>query len=213
MKIIAAFGQLANGKDEFCDNLAKQLNANALSGHEWTRSAFANAVKDVFCDSFGVDRSFIEKWKRISEAPPEMLMPVRQCLQMIGDGFRQIKPNVWIEIVLRKQERQIISDGRYINEAKAVKNAGGLTVLIYRNGFLNDDPNPSESQLKPIVQYCDKNLKSGKIEHNLLKDAPEGLEFFDVYLQNDGDLKTFLQRSYEIVVANMFSQIAKKYLG
>ena len=82
-----------------------------------------------------------------------------------------------------------------------------------RNGFLNDDPNPSESQLKPIVQYCDKNLKSGKIEHNLLKDAPEGLEFFDVYLQNDGDLKTFLQRSYEIVVVNMFSQIAKKYLG
>ena len=213
MKIIAAFGQLANGKDEFCDNLAKQLNANALSGHEWTRSAFANAVKDVFCDSFGVDRNFVEKWKRIPSPPPGMLMPVRQCLQMIGDGFRQIKPNVWIEIVLRKQERQIISDGRYINEAKAVKNAGGLTVLIYRNGFLNDDPNPSESQLKPIVQYCDKNLKSGKIEHNLLKDAPEGLEFFDVYLQNDGDLKTFLQRSYEIVVANMFSQIAKKYLG
>ena len=213
MKIIAAFGQLANGKDEFCDNLAKQVNANALAGHEWTRSAFANAVKDVFCDSFGVDRNFVEKWKRIPSPPPGMLMPVRQCLQMIGDGFRQIKPNVWIEIVLRKQERQIISDGRYINEAKAVKNAGGLTVLIYRNGFLNDDPNPSESQLKPIVQYCDKNLKSGKIEHNLLKDAPEGLEFFDVYLQNDGDLKTFLQRSYEIVVANMFSQIAKKYLG
>lgn len=213
MKIVAAFGQLANGKDEFCDNLVKKLNSNALTGHEWTRNAFANAVKDVFCESFGVDRDFIEKWKRIPEAPPGMLMPVRQGLQMIGDGFRQIKPNVWIDIAMRRKERQILSDGRYINEAKAVKAAGGLTVLIYRDGFLNDDPNPSEAQLKPIIQYCAKNLKSGKIKHDDHKDAPDGFGYFDVYIENNGDLQTFLQKSYEIVTAAMFLQLTEKYIG
>lgn len=211
MKIIAAFGQLMAGKDTLCDYLAQNLNQHSSATNLWERNAFANAVKDVFCQSFGVDRNFIEKWKRIPEPPPGMLMPVRQGLQMIGDGFRQIKPDIWIDIALRKTQKQILSDGRYINEAKAVKAQNGMNILIYRDGYLNDDPNPSESQIRPVIEYCSKNLKSGIINHSSHNDAPEELQYFDVYLQNCGNVDEFLEKSYGIVVGSMFVKFTKNY--
>ena len=120
MKYIAVTGQLAMGKDVFCDYLCDELNQN--SAEKWSRNAFANAVKDTFCNAFDVDREFIEKWKRVPEAPPGFLLPIRQCLQFIGDGYRKIRDEIWIEIALRDTGKNlIISDGRYINEAKAIK--------------------------------------------------------------------------------------------
>jgi len=214
MKIIAAFGQLMAGKDTLCDYLAENINnVNSTTSGKWERNAFANAVKDVFCQFFNVDRAFIEKWKRIPEAPPGMLMPVRQSLQFIGDGFRQIKPNIWIDIALRKNNKQILSDGRYINEAKAVREKNGLNILIYREGYINDDPNPSEAQIRPVVEYCKNNIKSGIINHKAIENAPEELQYFDVYLENSGNVTEFLDRSYAIVVASMFLKMTKNLIS
>ena len=100
MKLIAVYGQLANGKDILCDDLAVELNQK--SGEKWERGAFANAVKNTFCSAFDVDRDFIEKWKRIDSPPPGFLLPIRKGLQNIGDGFRQIVPDIWIKIALRE---------------------------------------------------------------------------------------------------------------
>jgi hypothetical protein len=201
--IIGAAAQLNSGKDVLCDYLFKRLNAN--NSLSWKRSAFANAVKDVYQRSFGVDRDFIEAWKRDSNPPPGMLMNVRKGLQFIGDGFRQIKSDIWIDIVFRDSEKEniIISDCRYINEAKAIKNKGGMTVLMHRVGFLNDDPNPSESQIKPIVQFCLNNLKDGPIP-NLgslaSSNPPEGIEFYDFFLNNDGTLEDLYSKIDNLLV-------------
>lgn len=196
MQIIAAFAQFSNGKDTICDYLAENL---PLNSSKWKRSAFANAVKDLYCRSFNVDRAFIEKWKRISENPPGMLMPVRQSLQMIGDGFRKIKQDIWVDIILNDNESQIISDGRYISEAKAVRGKGGINILIYRDGYLNDDPSESESELRPIIEFCRDNLQAGVIQHNSLRNMPKGMEYFDIYLENKTNIKEFLQKSYKII--------------
>jgi hypothetical protein len=211
MKIIAAFGQLMAGKDTFCDFLAANLNKHASDSTKWGRNAFANAVKDLFCTSFDVNREFIENWKRNPEPPPGMLMPVRQGLQMIGDGFRKIKPDIWIDIALRKTEKQILSDGRYINEAKAVREKKGLNILIYREGYINDDPNPSESQIRPVIEFCKNNMQAGVIKHSAYPNAPEELRYFDVFLENRGDVSSFLDKSYAIVVASMFNIMSQNY--
>src|SRR5262252_270201 len=122
VRTIGIAGQLGNGKDVLADYLVKRLNErrqhayNTEAGGEvlvpncelWHRTAFANAVKQVFEDSFGVDRAFVEKWKRIPEPPPGLKMNVRKGLQFIGDGFRQIKENIWIEIALRGHQRKVI---------------------------------------------------------------------------------------------------------
>lgn len=191
MQVIGVAAQLANGKDVLCDYLITQLN-NSCKG--WQRSAFANAVKEVYENAFGVDRQFIEDWKRNPDPPPGYLKNIRQSLQFIGDGFRQIRGDIWIEIALRDESRKlIISDSRYINEAKAVKAKGGLMIILYRPGFLNDDPNPSESQIRPIVEWCAKNLEEGPIlyDNDFLRahpDAPEAIQFYDYFLINDGSL-------------------------
>ena len=201
--IVSFFGQMATAKDTAADYLVDQLNL--ISEVKWQRTAFANAVKDTFCNSFGVSRDFIEQWKRKSEIPDGLLMPLRQALQFIGDGFRKIKPNIWIEIALRNDDPLIISDGRYLNESKEVKLKKGLSIVLYRDGFVNDDPNPSESQMKPIASFCAKYLKDGPIPciEELTKkytDIPEGIENFDFFIHNDGTKEDFYQKIDSLLV-------------
>lgn len=202
MKLIGVAAQLGNGKDVLCDYLAPRLNEGRQI--PWERSAFANAVKSVYETSFGVDRDFIEKWKRNPEPPPGMLMNVRQGLQFIGDGFRKIKDEIWIEIALR-EEMLVISDSRYINEAKAIHAKGGTMIVMYRPGFLNDDPNPSEAQIKPIVEFCAKYLKEGQIWPQIHQMAtkpeiPEGLCYYDYFVINDGTLTDLYAKVDDVLV-------------
>lgn len=186
MKIVAFAGQLASGKDVSADYLAQKVNENKKSG-SWERSAFASAVKKVYMDAFDVDKNFIELWKRKDEIPEGMSMNVRKSLQFIGDGFRQIKPSIWIDIALREENKQlIISDARYINEAKAIRAKGGINIILYREGYLNNDPNPSESQIKPLVQYCLSNQGDGPIAK--YANGPFGLELYDFFLINNGTI-------------------------
>lgn len=213
MQVIGVAAQLANGKDVLCDYLVQKLNEKN-SG--WQRGAFANAVKETFEDAFGVSRQFIEDWKRNPEPPPGFKKNIRQSLQFIGDGFRQIKDGIWIEIALRDERKKlIISDSRYINEAKAVKEKGGVMVVLYRPGFLNDDPNPSESQIKPVVEWCANNLKEGPILYDELKRVepttlvavPETIQFYDYFLINEGSL----QDLYDKVDRLLVPYIEEKY--
>lgn len=203
MKIIATAAQLNTGKDVFSDYLVDKLNLSFPNS--WIRSAFADAVKKTFCDSFGVDRAFIEKWKRIPEAPPGMKMPVRQALQFIGDGFRQIVPDIWIDIALRSDCNLILSDSRYINEAKAVKEKKGKMFIMYRPGFLNDDPNPSEAQIRPLVEFCKNNLQEGplpelKALQEKYSNLPEDIKYFDYFLVNDGSLQDLYNKIDNFVI-------------
>jgi hypothetical protein len=211
MKIVCIFGQLAVAKDTVADNLAKVLNERQKTGY-WDRTAFANPVKQVYQDAFCVDRNFIEKWKRSEECPPGMSMTVRKGLQFIGDGFREIKSDIWIERALRETNKQlIISDGRYTsNEAKAIDYRGGINVLLYRPGYLNDDPNQSEAQVRPLVDWCIKNMKTdGPIKYDPDRtDIPRHLEFFDYYLVNDGTI----QQLYDKVLNLLVPFVENKYV-
>jgi len=208
-KVIAIAGQLGNGKDALADYLVERLNSNNLTG-PWVRSAFANAVKEVYQNSFGVDREFIEKWKRNPDPPPGMLKNVRQSLQFIGDGFRMIKGDIWIEIALRGEAQRIISDSRYINEAKAVQAQCGFVIALWRPGFENNDPNPSESQIRPIIDWCLETKQDGPLHWTYdyeLHPAPQGIENYDYFLRNDGTLEDL----YEKVDNHLISILERKF--
>ena len=195
-RTIAVGAQLANGKDTFADYLVTQLNLRYPYPHNlWTRNAFANSLKQVFCDSFGVDRDFIEQWKRETSPPPGFDMTVRDCLIGIGDGFRKMKANLWIENAFRNQEHdQIISDCRYVNEVEHVRNLGGLTVLMWRPGFENDIPNRSEQEFLPFIKVLrDIDLPDGAIPADL--DIP-----FDLWFKNDGDVEHMYRKIDNIVL-------------
>lgn len=198
LSLIAAHGQAGMGKDTLCDYIAKKLNKGKKK--DWIRSAFANAVKDVFCQSFGYTRDFVEEWKRKDEVPAGLKVTVRQALQKIGDGFREINPEIWIDLALRNSGKLIISDGRYINEAKKVKESNGVNILIYRTGHLNNDPNPSEANLRPLIEHCANLIPDGRIYHGTLVRYPEGLDYYDMFLRNDGDLEAFYKKIDKFVI-------------
>ena len=188
-KLIGLHGQAASGKDTCCLILQKYFQG---LNEKWQRLAFADKVKSIFCDTFGVDLNFIEKWKRSEEIPNGFLKPIRKCLTDIGDGFRTMQPNVWIDYIIRKTDQQpsIITDGRYKNEAIAVKKKSGVNIILHRPGFENNTDNPSELTTGNIVkQLNSKEFYSGVIPQDL-KDM-FNLHDYDYFLRNDGDLRKF----------------------
>lgn len=214
--LVGIAGQIAAGKDELSNYLVAKL------GLDWHRVAFATGLKTVMADAFGVSLAFMEEWKRKDEIPTDYLMTVRESLQLIGEFFRKIKPTVWIDLALKGNSSKIISDVRYINEAKAIKKRGGINVLLYRPGFENNINHPSESQLKPYIDLC---LKSGQegildwerfccrcgkqlVAQNSWMDGgcpcnscdTNISELFDVFLINDGTLEDLCEKADKLII-------------
>jgi hypothetical protein len=204
--VIGVASQAQHGKDTLADRLAEKLNVNKDS-NPWVRRAFASNVKRVFCETFNVDSAFVEKWKVKSEIPPGFNMPVRQALQFIGDGFRKIMGSIWMDLTFRDSLPKIISDVRYINEFTRVKAEGGLNILIGRPDRLNDDPNGSEAQIRPYIDWCLKVFSPTAkfvdlrdvdwkfINESVVDKPPEGMNLFDVFIRNDETI----EKLYEVV--------------
>lgn len=202
--LVGVGGQLRNGKDEIADRLClKLMNAHNIFTD---RPAFAHAVKRIFCEAFDVDLDFIEKWKIIPEAPPGFDMSVRKGLQFIGDGFRTIKSRVWLDLAFKNRNQpSIFSDVRYINELEIIKNKGGINVLTWRPGYENNDPNGSEAQIKPLIDWLLSTGKEGQlIDHSWMDadwdSAPEGISYVDIFIKNDGTLDDLDQKIEKIIL-------------
>lgn len=197
MYVIGCAGQLQNGKDTVADQLAEKLNEDKVSNlahGRWERAAFASNVKRVYKETFDVDDHFVEKWKVISDPPSGFEMNVRQSLQFIGDGFRKIQSTIWLDLAFRDKSYPIIlSDVRYVNEFRRVKAEGGLNILVIRPDKINDDPNGSEAQIKPYVQWVlgyfgtnKKFINLNEFNWNFSANYPDFIDQFDVAIINDG---------------------------
>jgi len=200
MKIIACVGQKQNGKDSIANYIFPKLQ-ETLPEHNWYRGAFANAVKNTFCSTFGVDREFIEEWKERDDIPPGFDMPIRKSLQFIGDGFRKIRDRIWIELAFLDEDRSpIISDGRYINEIKEVRERGGVNVLIWREGHENDDSNASESQIKPLVDWFVWTGREGVVKDFPITNLHPLAEYIDIFIRNERTIGELYTKTNDIIL-------------
>lgn len=175
LRLIGVAGQRRNGKDTVLNYLSPKLlhkvprpaHGGGVYDHApWRGGSFASAVKQIYCDTFGKDMDFVEEWKVRDEVPPGMDMAVRPALVFIGNGFRQIQSDIWIETAFRPERdpfHRIYSDLRYVNEARKIKSLGGVSILIYREGYLNWDDNDSEAELRPYIMWCREKGDSGVI--------------------------------------------------
>ena len=198
MDFICLAGQMRSGKNLAGDYFCEKLGFKGTS--------FARPVKEIFCRTFGVDMDFVEYWKVKDETPPGFAKPVRQALQFIGDGFRQINPDVWVDYAFSNSpKKSCFTDGRYANELRRVRREGGLNVLIWRPGHENFDPNESEAQMRRVVEWFVSNsVPEGRVSQ-VSSNAPMGCEYVDFFIVNDGSSAEFTDKLDEIVVSQIQS--------
>lgn len=203
---IGVAGQKQNGKDSISDYLKEQLNKDEKFKIDFERAAFAKNVKRVFAETFNVSYEFIEEWKVKEEPPPGFDMNVRQALQFIGDGFRKIKASIWIDLMFRNTGNKIISDVRYINEAKRIVEEGGFNILVAHPDRVNDDANLSEAQIRPYAVWCLENMSSSDvivpqvIQLDEQEKMPEDLKYFSLFVRNDKGMQDLYRVADELVI-------------
>lgn len=213
MRVIGIAGQKQNGKDTLGDHLIVRLNEN---GESWKKSALAKPVKQIFADTFDVTLDFIEEWKVKSEIPPGFNATVREGLQMIGDGYRKLKKDIWIDIAYRDKTRDLVfSDVRYINELLKNRQEGGINILVVHPDRVNYDENESESQMRSFALLAlqiwkDKNFVDiSKFDFELIQictneesfkmHAKEKMSIFDFCIFNKGTVQDF----YNLIDENL----------
>lgn len=185
---------MRSGKNVTGDHISQKLGIHTAS--------FAKPVKEIFCNTFGTDMNFIEHWKVIDSPPPGFNKTVRQSLQFIGDGFRSINPNVWVDYAFQNNLKEVCyTDGRYINELNAVKKNGGFNVLLYRPSHENHDSNESEAQIKRLVDWFVDNSLEGDVRNN--QNSIQGCELVDFFLVNNGNLNDLYSKIDNMILSKI----------
>jgi hypothetical protein len=103
--------------------------------------AFANKVKDVMGELFGVP---VEKTKFESTRVIKKDDYARRVMQQLGANMRKIESKVWINYLLNKIKNNYdylgknyaITDVRHLNEADAIMEAGGRLIFLYASDEL-----------------------------------------------------------------------------
>ena len=112
------------------------------------------------------------------------LPEIRRLLQVLGTdaGRKILGENIWVDTVLNKvkDKNVVITDCRFPNEAKALKNSGGFVVRVERPGMAAINNHLSETSLDgwPFDLIV---LNGGTLEslHSLVKNLYIGLKNID----------------------------------
>jgi hypothetical protein len=147
MKLIGLSGYAQSGKD---------TAAAALTDVGWTRIAFADVLRSAV---YALD-PLMPDGRRVSDVVDEMgwdsakvnFREIRTLLQRMGTevGRNLLGENIWVDTALRDLDpegRYVITDCRFPNEAKAIRDRGGKVVRIHRPGTEAANDHPSETSL------------------------------------------------------------------
>lgn len=211
MKIIIGItGLISSGKDTIANYLT--------TFHGFKKESFANSLKDAVSKVFSWDRDLLEGNTTYSREWREQVDPwwskrldipdltPRYILQYWGTevcrkGFHD---DIWIAALEHKlitsQDNVVISDCRFANEVKAIKNAGGITIRVNRG------PDPEwctaarDYNRGPdgnVMWATSKNMLD-KLKIHASEYSSVGLDY-DYYLRNDGSIDDLYKQVESII--------------
>lgn len=196
--IIGVCGFIGSGKDTVADYL--------VNFHGYRRESFANSLKDAVAQVFGWDRTMLEgrtkqarEWREQVDPwwAERLNMPdltPRLMLQLWGTevcrkGFHD---DIWIASLENKlrnsKDDVVISDCRFPNEIKSIKNAGGIVIRVVRGPepeWYEDAINANEGRGNMSWLLSTDKLK--KLGIHASETAWVGTKF-DAVLDNNGSI-------------------------
>lgn len=208
--IIGVCGFIGSGKDTIADYLT--------NFHGFRRESFANTLKDAVAQVFGWDRTMLEgrtkqarEWREQVDPwwAERLNMPnltPRLVLQLWGTevcrkGFHD---DIWIASLENKlrnsKDDVVISDCRFPNEIKSIKDAGGIIVWVKRGELpewynaalsLNRGPNGN-------TNWALSKDKIGKLGIHASETAWVGTDF-DAILENDSTIDELCTKVKDLV--------------
>ncbi len=150
--LIGLAGAAGAGKDAAGHNLVRCAGA--------TRLAFADPLKDMAAALLKTSTAELEALK---PTDTKILgnLTARELLQQLGtEVCRNIDQNFWLNVMAARLARAqtstnyfgaVITDARFDNEARWIRQRGGITVLITRSDAAPAMPHSSESGIDPLL--------------------------------------------------------------
>lgn len=205
--IIGVCGFIGCGKDTVADYL--------VNFHEFRRESFADSLKDSVAAVFGWDRIMLEgrtkesrEWREQVDKwwADRLSMPTltpRWVLQYWGTEVcrKTFHDDIWIASLENKirqsKDNIVVSDVRFPNEIKAIKNSGGQMIWVKRSNL------PTWYQTAITANAGD--LKSQNTMKELNVHSSEWAwvgQDFDIEIENNGTI----QDLYDAVAFHLKNQ-------
>jgi hypothetical protein len=203
--IIGVCGFIGSGKDTIADYL--------VNFHEFRRDSFASTLKDAVSAVFGWDRELLEgrtkearEWREQVDQwwADRVGMPnltPRLMLQLWGtevcrEGFHD---DIWIASLENKMRKSkdsiVISDCRFPNEIKSIREAGGIVVWVQRGALPNwYDVAVNANAGNPDAQQTLKNIGV-----HVSETAWVGTDF-DAVVDNNGSIEDLYTQLRNLVL-------------
>jgi len=211
-KIIGIVGFIGSGKDTVADYL--------VNFHQFRRESFANSLKDAVSQVFGWDRDLLEgrtkesrDWRETKDewwtTRLKQDITPRYVLQYWGTevvrkGFHD---DMWVASLeyrlLNTKNDIVITDCRFPNEIKAIRDAGGCVVRI-RRGPEPEWFDAAKSMNRGPSRNMSWALSKQKIE-KLGVHASETAwvgQKFDIVLNNDGSIEELYYQIERDIINN-----------
>jgi len=207
--ILGVTGFIGSGKDTIADYLC--------TFHGFKRISFAASLKDAVSAVFGWDREMLEgttktsrEWRELKDEwwsnRLGMDITPRWILQVWGtevcrNGFHN---DIWVASVENKlrntKDNIVITDCRFANEVKAIKNAGGYTMRVNR-GQPPEWYDAAVSFNKGEHGNMNWALSKAKLDRNRVhasEYSSVGLDY-DYYIDNNGTIDDLHKQINSIV--------------
>ncbi len=207
--IIGVCGFIGSGKDTVADYLT--------NFHEFRRESFANSLKDAVAQVFGWDRTMLEgrtkqarEWREQVDPwwAQRLNMPnltPRWVLQYWGTEVcrRAFHDDIWIASLENKlrnsKDDVVISDCRFPNEIKSIKDAGGIVIRVIRGpepGWYQDAVNMNSGNTN--MNWMISKTKMEQLGIHASETAWVGTKF-DAVLDNNGTIDDLFAQVKDLV--------------
>jgi hypothetical protein len=222
--IIGVCGFIGSGKDTIADYLT--------NFHGFRRESFANSLKDAVSYVFGWDRTMLEgrtkqarEWREQVDPwwAERLKMPEltpRWVLQYWGTEVcrKAFHDDIWIASLENKLRNStddiVISDCRFPNEIKSIKDAGGIVIRVVRGPEPEwyDDAVHANRGPNGNTRWALSKSNLDKFKIHASETAWVGTNF-DAILDNNGSIDDLFAQVKDLVLNHLDANESPLYVG